>query len=79
MLVRGVMPGDPADQGGLKPDDVIIALGGVPLDAPRDLMRVVSTTPVGTRVRVMLLRGGEKKELEVTIGRYKEREERGGK
>jgi len=76
VLVRGVMPGEPADRGGLKPDDVLIALDGTPLDAPRDLQRVVSTTPIGTRVRVMLLRGGEKKEVEVTIGRYKEREEK---
>jgi serine protease Do len=75
VLVRGVMPGEPADRGGLKADDVLIALDGTPLDAPRDLQRVVSTTPIGTRVRVMLLRGGEKKEVEVTIGRYKEREE----
>jgi len=36
----------------------------------------VSTTPVGTVVRVMLLRAGEKKEVQVTIGRYKEREEK---
>jgi len=76
VLVRGVMPGEPADRGGLKPDDVLIGLDGTPLDAPRDLQRVVSTTPVGTVVRVMLLRAGEKKEVEVTIGRYKEREER---
>jgi serine protease Do len=76
VLVRGVMPGEPADRGGLKPDDVLIALDGTPLDAPRDLQRVVSTTPIGTRVRVMLLRGGEKKEVEVTIGRYKEREDK---
>jgi serine protease Do len=76
VLVRGVMPGEPADRGGLKADDVLIALDGTPLDAPRDLQRVVSTTPVGTVVRVMLLRGGEKKEVQVTIGRYKEREER---
>jgi serine protease Do len=76
VLVRGVMPGEPADRGGLKADDVLIALDGTPLDAPRDLQRVVSTTPIGTRVRVMLLRGGEKKEVEVTIGRYKEREDK---
>jgi serine protease Do len=76
VLVRGVMPGEPADRGGLKPDDVLIALDGTPLDAPRDLQRVVSTTPIGTRVRVMLLRGGEKKEVEVTIGSYKEREDK---
>jgi serine protease Do len=76
VLVRGVMPGEPADRGGLKADDVLIALDGTPLDAPRDLQRVVSTTPIGTRVRVMVLRGGEKKEIEVTIGRYKEREDK---
>src|SRR5438094_2015056 len=76
VLIRGVMPGEPADRGGLKPDDVLIALDGTPLDAPRDLQRVVSTTPVGTVVRVMLLRAGEKKEVQVTIGRYKEREEK---
>src|SRR5438067_3733476 len=76
VLVRGVMPGEPADRGGLKADDVLIALDGTPLDAPRDLQRVVSTTPVGTVVRVMLLRAGEKKEVQVTIGLYKEREPR---
>ena len=74
VLVRGVMPGEPADQGGVRADDVIIALNGTPMDAPRDLQRVVSTTPVGTRVRVVVLRAGEQKEMEVTIGRYKERE-----
>jgi len=76
VIVRGVMPGEPADQGGVKADDVIIALGGTALDAPRDLQRLVSTTPVGTRVRVVLLRAGEQKEIEVTIGRYQERAER---
>jgi serine protease Do len=76
VLVRGVMPGEPADQGGMRTDDVIIALDGTPLEAPRDLQRVVSTTPVGTRVRMVVLRGGEQKELEITIGRYRERAER---
>jgi serine protease Do len=74
VLVRGVMPGEPADQGGVRADDVIIALDGTPMEAPRDLQRVVATTPVGKRVRVVVLRAGEQKEMEVTIGRYKERE-----
>jgi serine protease Do len=76
VLVRGVLPGEPADQGGMRADDVIVGLDGTPLDAPRDLQRVVSTTPVGKRVRVSVLRGGEQKEIEVTIGRYKDRAER---
>jgi len=74
VLLRGVMKGEPADLGGLKPDDVLIALDGTPLEAPGDLQRVVSTTPVGKVVRVVLLRGGERKEVEVTIGRYKDRD-----
>jgi len=74
VLVKGVMPGEPADQGGVRAEDVIIALDGTPMDAPRDLQRVVSSTPVGKRVRVVVLRAGEQKEMDVTIGRYKERE-----
>ena len=74
VLIRGVMPGEPADMGGLKPDDVLVAVDGTPLDTPRDLQRVVSSTPVGKRVRVRLLRGGRETEVEVTIGLYKERE-----
>jgi serine protease Do len=76
VLVRGVMPGEPADQGGVQADDVIIALDGTALEAPRDLQRLVSTTPVGKRVRVLVLRGGEPKEMEITIGRYREPTER---
>ena len=76
VLVRGVLPGEPADRGGVQADDVIVALDGTPMQAPPDLQRLVSVTPVGTRVRVSVLRGGEPREIEVTIGRYKDRAER---
>jgi serine protease Do len=74
VLIRGVMPGEPADRGGVRADDVLVALDGTPLDTPRDLQRVVSSTPVGKQVRVRLLREGRETEVEVTIGLYKERE-----
>ncbi|HEY7517874.1 MAG TPA: trypsin-like peptidase domain-containing protein [Methylomirabilota bacterium] len=74
VLIRGVMPGEPADKGGMRADDVLIAVDGTPLDTPRDLQRLVSSTPVGKRVRVRLLREGRETELEVTVGLYKERE-----
>jgi serine protease Do len=76
VLVRGVMPGEPAAMGGVKADDVLVAVDGTPLEGPRDLQRVVSSTPVGKRVRVVLLREGRETEVEVTIGLYKEREAR---
>jgi len=74
VLVRSVMPGEPADQGGVRADDVILGIDGTRLESPRDLQRVVSSTPVGKRVRVILLREGQETELEVTIGLYQERE-----
>jgi len=71
VLVRGVMSGEPAEQGGVRPDDVIIAIDGTSLQTPRDLQRLVSSTPVGRRVRVSLVRDGQPAEVEVTIGPYK--------
>jgi serine protease Do len=72
VLVRRVMPGDPADKGGVRADDVIVGIDGARLGTPRDLQRVVSSTPVGKKVRVVLLRDGRETELEVTIGLYQE-------
>jgi serine protease Do len=73
VLVRGVIPGEPADRGGLKANDVLTTLDGAPLDGPRDLMRLVSSSPVGKKVKVGLVREGTRRELEVEIGLYRER------
>jgi serine protease Do len=74
VLVRGVMPGEPADKGGVRANDVIVGIDGTRLDTPRDLQRVVSSTPVGKKVRVVVMRDGQETEIEVTIGLYQERE-----
>ena len=74
VLVRSVMPGEPSDKGGVRADDVILGIDGTRLDTTRDLQRVVSSTPVGKKVRVVLLREGRETELEVTIGLYQERD-----
>jgi len=76
VLIRSVMPGEPADQGGVRPNDVIVALDGSPMEGPRDLQRVVASTPVGKKIRVTVLRDGREQQLDVTIGRYKASDER---
>ena len=76
VLIRSVMPGEPAEKGGIKPNDVLMTIDGTPLDTPRDLQRLVAGSPVGKRVRVTLLRDGTPNEIEVEIGRYKEPEEK---
>jgi serine protease Do len=74
VLIRSVVPGEPADRSGVKPNDVIVAVGDTRLAGPRDLQRVVAATPAGTRVRVLLIREGQEQELDVTVGLYQESE-----
>ena len=76
VLIRSVMPGEPAEKGGIKANDVIVAIDGTTLNTPPELQRIVSSSPVGKRVRVRVLRDGKPSEIEVEIGRYKEPEEK---
>jgi serine protease Do len=66
-LVGDVVPGGPADKGGIKRGDIIIAFNDKDINKMSDLPWVVAETPVGKTVDVKVLR--EKKEitLQVTI------------
>ena len=71
VLIRSVVAGQPADQGGVKPDDVVLAVDGASIEGPRDLQRIIASTPVGRAVRLFVMRGGKETELSVTVGAYK--------
>lgn len=75
-LIRQVMAGQPADQGGLKAMDVVLAVDGSPVDAPRDLQRIIALTPVGKTVTLTVQRDGKETAVPVTVGRYQEQESR---
>lgn len=68
LLIVGVEPGSPADRGGLLVGDILVALGGSPLNDTDDLHNLLGPSSVGKATPVTLLRGGERQELEVTIG-----------
>jgi serine protease Do len=70
VLVRQVVAGQPADQGGVKANDVILAVDGARVEEPRDLQRIIASTPVGKIVRLSLMRQGKETEVEVTVGAY---------
>jgi serine protease Do len=76
VLIRGVMPGEPAERGGVRANDVVVVFDGTRLDTPRDLQRVVATTPVGKKVRLVLWRDGKETEVEVTVGKYRDPEDK---
>lgn len=73
-LIRDVMRGGPAEGAGLHADDVVVAVDGRAVDHPRDLQRLIMATQAGRRVRIVLLREGNRTEVDVTLARYPEAE-----
>jgi serine protease Do len=76
VLIRQVVAGQPADQGGVKANDVVLAVNGAPVDEPRDLQRIIASTPVGNTVKLSVIREGKETELSVIIGVYQASETR---
>lgn len=70
VLIRQVVVGQPADQGGMKANDVVVSVDGAPVEGPRDLQRIISSTPVGKIVKISLVREGKETEVAVTVGAY---------
>ncbi|MBI3989613.1 MAG: trypsin-like peptidase domain-containing protein [candidate division NC10 bacterium] len=78
VLVSAVLPGQPADQGGIRVGDIILSIDEVAINSPKELIRVVSTSQVGKEVRITLRRKGQDLQVSVRIGAYPERESEEG-
>jgi S1-C subfamily serine protease len=60
-----VVPGSPADRAGLRTEDLIVALGGRPVEDVDDLQRLMTGELIGSAVGATVLRQGETVELEL--------------
>jgi serine protease Do len=68
VFVTNVEPNGPADKGGIKVEDILLAFNGQPIKDGDDLVNRVSSTPVGTDANVTVLRNGKKMDFKVKIG-----------
>jgi serine protease Do len=60
-----VVEGSPAARGGIRPEDLIIDLGGAPVEGADDLQRLMVGELIGSRVRATIVRGGRTLALEL--------------
>jgi len=60
-LVQKVEPGKPAAEAGIQNGDVIVEVDGHPIRNNRELIDYISYQPVGTPVKIALIRDGQRK------------------
>lgn len=68
VLVQSVVPGGPADKGGLKPGDIITTIDGRQVKDGDDLVNEIASRRPGSSVRLGYMREGKSGDATVTIG-----------
>jgi serine protease Do len=68
-LISDVVPGEPADEAGIQPQDVVLIFDGQPVRDEDHLIRLVGATEVGRVVPVTLRRNGRQMTVELKVGR----------
>lgn len=67
-LVAEVLPNSPADNGGLQNGDIIVRFADSNIDLSSDLPHAVGKIKPEGEVSVLVVRGGAKKTLQITVG-----------
>ena len=68
-LVTQVVPGNPADKAGIRPNDIILKVDGSQINGSRALTAKAAGLAVGEQVDVTVLRNGKEKTLSLKVGR----------
>jgi serine protease Do len=74
IMVSDLVPGGPAEAGGLELGDVIYEIDGQPVAGPGDLFRLVSQSGVGNPLQVAVGRDGAPLTLEIRVAKAPPRE-----
>lgn len=72
VLVTRIVPNSPAAKSGIRPGDILIMWDGKPVTDAMEFTLEIARTPVGSKIKAIVIRGGDQMELEVTIGQRPE-------
>ncbi len=67
-LVGDITPNSPASKAGLEKGDIILQLNAQPVASSRELQLKVATLPPGSTAKLVIYRGGSKRDLSVVLG-----------
>jgi len=68
-LVQEVTPLAPADEGGLRPGDIIVGIEDQPVRSSEDVGRIVDARSPGDEVDIEVVRAGEREQVEVKLAK----------
>jgi S1-C subfamily serine protease len=79
LLVARVEPDSPAARAGIALGDALLSFGGESLQDPGELLALLAEERIGDTVSMKLLRAGEVKEIQITIGTRQRRGHEGAR
>lgn len=72
VLVNSVLPGQSAERGGIRSQDIILSVNDTRVDSPRDVLRMIGGLEAGRVVKMTILRKGQTLQLSVPLGQKPE-------
>ena len=69
VLVADVVPGDPADKAGIKPNDIIVDVNGKKVTTGHELTAMTARLTVGDKATLTVMRDGKQKHFDVKVGK----------
>jgi serine protease DegQ len=69
VIITGMMRGSPADEAGLRPGDILVAMDGKKIASTSQLLSTVAQQAPGRRVSVVAVRKNREVPLQLTVGR----------
>ena len=72
VLIRDVIAGEPAEEAGVKPGDVVLSIGGKQVKTSHELLMEVTKFKPGDIIELQIRRGGKDLKIKVKAGRRDE-------
>ncbi len=70
VMINSVFEGDPAEKAGLRVGDIILKIGGIAINSPTRMIRIVGVISPGQTVQLDILREGKPKVIPVKLDNY---------